>query len=627
MAEGQIREIIEAQGYHLNPARGEEMRMPCLFHADSDKKGHLYINCKEGLYFCHVCGEKGNGKLLAKFFNVDWVDEDTGEVFGGKPREEFFNILKVNDEALAYYQQQLIDHPNVLKYLRIERGLKMEIIERAKLGYAPNVGLVRHMVDKGFTMKELKQSGLVRDDGQEFYRDKIIIPYLSSGHAVQLRGKQIGGKYIGTANQDTRIYGLDSVKDSDEILVCEGEFDSLAARQLGFTAVGIPGAKGFKEEWLSWFEGFRRVYIVFDNEQSEVGEEGAEKVKQIIGKRARIVTLPRPDHVKKVDLNDWMLSGGTYEQMIDLMHASDGKRLQRAPEIRQRWKENQNRDDGFYFGLHPRWDHYSQPGFTPGMLITMLAKTGAGKTVTMLNIAYQNRTVPQVMVSLEQTAEELYERMRRISLFYNPKLTDDEVDEQWSKILICDENKMTGKDFEDLLFEYEEEVGEYPKLAWVDYLGYFARGYKGEEYMRLSDAVMDLKAMAKKHKIVIFSPHQVNRTAKDGKLIESDMARGSGVIEETSDYCFALWKPYEAESNDGAEPGETKVKVLKSRLGGKGNVYQMYQAPQSLAMVPNDNVQLRNMVMSEYQAFEKGHLWPEIHEARKALGIIPKDYR
>jgi archaellum biogenesis ATPase FlaH len=610
--DSQIVEMFSRHGVHLKQARGDELRTQCIFHDDKDKWGHLYVNTKDSVYFCHVCGEKGNGVTLAKYYGDVWVNEETGEI-----GEAYFDKLTVYRHAMEFYQAQLLENEPVYKYLKHERGLKAETIDKAKLGYAPMSGLVGHLKDKGITFKDMKQSGLVREDGGEFFRDKVIIPYLSSGHCVQLRGKQIGGKYLTPGGEEARLYGLDSLRGADEVMIAEGEFDSLILRQMGFACVAVPGARNFKEEWIGWFDGFRRIYVCFDAD--DPGEEGADRVKKILGKRVRIVHLPKPDGKDSLDVNDWYLQGpdDAREKFVELLAGSEGRRLQRASEIRRRWYEQKQSDDGIYFGLHPKWDHILKPGFLPGQLVTMLAKTGAGKTVTMLNIAYQNLHVPQLLIELEQTAEELYERMRRISLFYNPRLTDDDIDAMWQNVAICDENRLGGRDFEDLLSEFEEDEGQLPKLVYVDYLGYFARGYKGEEYTRLSDAVMDLKAMAKRHKVVIFSPHQVNRTARDGKPLESDMARGSGVIEETSDFCFALWKPYEAENNDGTEPGEVKIKVLKSRHGGKGTQFGLYMAPQSLAIVPNDNITYRNMVMNEFAQFEKGYLWPDIHEARK----------
>lgn len=610
-----IRELVESEGIHLNQARGDEMRTPCLFHDDSDKKGHLYINVKENIYFCHRCGEKGNGRMLAKHLGQQWVDDGSGEVFG----EKYFDKLKIYDTALAYYMEQLQSNPHAMKYLKDERGLSKELIEKAKIGWAPAHGLLVYLKDRGISVKDAMSTGLVNESGQEFFHDKIIIAYMSAGHCVQLRGKQIGGKYLTPPDQEARMYGLDTIKDAEEVVICEGEFDALAARQAGFTAVAVPGAGVFKEEWAAWFEGVRRVYICLDAD--DAGEAGAENISKIIGRRTRIVKLPKAETRKSIDLNEYFLEGATYEDFSELCRTSEGKRLLRMGEIRKRWIENRSRDDGIFPKLILGFDHVLRPGFQRGQLITLLAKTGAGKSVAMLNMAYQNReTVPQIIVSLELTAEEVYERMRRISLFFNPQLTDDEVDMEWSKVLVCDENRMSGRDFEDLLHEYEDEMGIMPHLIWVDYLGYFARSYKGDEYQRLSDAVMDLKHLAKKHKVIIFTPHQVNRSGKDGRPLEADMARGSGVIEETSDFCFALWRPHEAEENENEEAGSVMIRILKSRHGGKGTQFSLLQAPQSLAYVPADNLPMRNYILREYQIITGGKTWDELHELRRGRG-------
>jgi hypothetical protein len=96
---------------------------------------------------------------------------------------------------------------------------------------------------------------------------------------------------------------------------------------------------------------------------------------------------------------------------------------------------------------------------------------------------------------------------------------------------------------------------------------------------------MQLKAEAKKHRLVAIAPHQVNRSATDGRPIDADDARDSGVVEETADFLVALYRPDEALSLNGQPSGMLKLGVLKSRHGNKDRVATLQMGLLSLVMV------------------------------------------
>ena len=68
-----------------------------------------------------------------------------------------------------------------------------------------------------------------------------------------------------------------------------------------------------------------------------------------------------------------------------------------------------------------------------------------------------------------------------------------------------------------------------------------------------------------------------------------DFARDSGVVEETSDFVFSLYRPHR-EDPDEFEPvpwrkrAEVRLEILKSRHGNVGKTVRMEWAPYSLAL-------------------------------------------
>ncbi len=201
----------------------------------------------------------------------------------------------------------------------------------------------------------------------------------------------------------------------------------------------------------------------------------------------------------------------------------------------------------------------------------------------------ENPEVRILFVSLEQTRGDWFERARRIHRFYNLDSTNEDcLDYFRHRLMVVDKNRVTEVELVDCIEQYEFEIGEKPDLVAIDYLGYWARSFKGEAYERMSAAIMALKAIAKEHRIVILAPHQVSRGAHFGEEFEMDDARDSGVVEETADFILTLWSPDVMKGKKEEEKtGIVNMKIAKSRHGGKGSETRLQFAPLSLAMVPH----------------------------------------
>jgi len=213
-------------------------------------------------------------------------------------------------------------------------------------------------------------------------------------------------------------------------------------------------------------------------------------------------------------------------------------------------------------------------------------------TIMILNIFHRllmsDPSKKILFVSLEQTRAEWFERARRIYRFYNPQASDrDCLDFFRDRLLIIDKNRVTPDEFINCVEQYEFELGAKPDFVGVDYLGYWARSFKGEGYERTGAAIMEMKAIAKDLKLTIFTPHQVNRGTKFGEEIEADSARDAGTVEETADFVFSLFSDDNIKGRQEDEKtGEVKMRILKSRHGGKNALTSFQFAPLSLAMIP-----------------------------------------
>lgn len=120
--------------------------------------------------------------------------------------------------------------------------------------------------------------GIHGDSEAAFQR--LSIPYITRSGVVDLRFRcirdhecgEVGcSKYLGRPGATLRVYGVDDlVSAGDTIAVTEGELDRLILRQLGYPAVGLPGAESWKRHWHRLLEDFSRVVVFGDGDAAGV---------------------------------------------------------------------------------------------------------------------------------------------------------------------------------------------------------------------------------------------------------------------------------------------------------------------------------------------------------------------
>jgi hypothetical protein len=586
---------LTSKNLQLRKAGGGEIITNCLFCGESHRIGKLWLNTDTWLYQCWVCGEKGGRKSLLAHFG----DEDSLEYADGADP----NVrLRVLSEAAELAHTMLISNDGKLQYL-LDRGLDPETIIEAKLGYVPmNVGFSQ-MLPGQFTRKALIAAGLMTIGGREFFNDSIVIPYFSHGQVVQLREKKQDGKYRTMGGDVARFYNVDSLRGASDVVITEGEFDALILAQtlnrssderVSSTAVvGLAGTNAWPDQLAGYFEDCRRVFVGFDPD--DPGREAAAKLKRTIGNAAREIELPAG--LPKCDWTEYLRErapehphgGHTVDDVADLLLTADlaGKRMFSVSEAGARWARVKTETPGIKLGW-PSLDAILRPGLKPGQVMIPLAKTGTGKTIFLSNIAHNLPDRRVLFVSMEMTAPEVFEHLRRIHFFWDQ---DTDVKAHLPLLRIADQNRLAPGDLAGLVDDYTQDVGAAPELLIVDYLQYFARGYRGaSRYEKVSDATMELKAIAKEAGAAVICPSQVNRDAKDGQPLDSDDARDSGVIEETGDFVLSLFRPDAAinvQSGDNAPAmtGAFNVQLLKSRHGGKGRLFNLRFSNMSLVLV------------------------------------------
>lgn len=615
-------------------AAGHEVTAHCFFCDDGDPKGKgkLYINTESWLYDCKRCATTGNRKTLLRHFG----DEDDREYEPGTSPAMRRRVLL---EAAEYAADALLENVAVLSYLT-GRGLSVETILDNKIGYVPPGRIFSRSLPTQHTVADLRSAGLITTQGNEYFSGHITIPFLSHGDVVQLRGKIQNGKYFTPEGDQTRLYNADALRDADWVIITEGEFDCLILQQVLRTSedprlratavVGLSGAGSWPAGFTDYFTDAKRVFIALDPD--DVGTKAAQKMKDALGSKARIVRLPQDapkcdwtEYLRQQDPVNHPHGGHTVTDVANLLGEADaeGRRLWTMDDAARSWEEFATSGGGIKTGFM-ELDMIIK-GLRPGQLMVPLAKTGVGKTMWCCNIAVNARAHPTIYVSLEMTRAEIYDRLRRIYRFHFPGATHGDFSNAMKYLRIVDQNKLREGALMELAEEYAEDVGLAPELMIVDYLGYYAKGVRGmSPYEKTSNAAMSLKEDAKAAGFGIISPHQVSRVAEDGKPIESSHARESGVIEETADILISIFRPADAIKTEGHGPadGTLRMQVLKNRNGPKSRIgATIVSSLASDAIVDKSNRVLAQKVFDENTAMHRGLSYVDVyrHQVKEAM--------
>jgi DNA primase catalytic core len=274
--------------------------------------GYTIFRGRDFLELVHMAAERAGVEL------EELTDEEKGVI------QEWNDLKRLLTEATETYHHNL--KPEHYDYIEGKWGLRREIVDKYKIGYATEFRNL-HKLDQ----ETLKKSGLIKVYGSwtnEIFHDRITFPYWKKGEVVYFAARAIKDdikpkykklmickekqEYISSLVQNQFFYGEDSVTGQNECVITEGVTDCLSMLQSEFPCLS-PVTKEFREEDASKLiqicKKLNKVYICNDSEESNVGRDGALKTAVLLeneGIPVRIVILPRPEEVNKVDIAEYM---------------------------------------------------------------------------------------------------------------------------------------------------------------------------------------------------------------------------------------------------------------------------------------------------------------------------------
>jgi DNA primase len=161
------------------------------------------------------------------------------------------------------------------------------LLESKTAQYQANAHLAdEYLEGRGFTADTIDSARLGVVDGPiegdpHAAGQRLSIPYITQSGVVNLRFRCIRGhdcgeascpKYLGSSGVPSRLYGARCLLSAgSRICITEGELDALTLHQLGYPAVGVPGATSWKRHWRRLFEDFSKVYVICDGDAAGWG--------------------------------------------------------------------------------------------------------------------------------------------------------------------------------------------------------------------------------------------------------------------------------------------------------------------------------------------------------------------
>ncbi len=370
-------DIVALVGERVKLSRsGKNYRGLCPFH--SEKSPSFFVTPELGRYKCFGCGESGDVfTFLQKTDNMSFgeslrelakragiVLEDLPLTPQDKQKDRLLEVLSL---AREYYHYLLTSHEigsDARKYLH-ERGTSQDTIKLFGIGYASNSwdSLQRYLIGKkGFTHGELLDAGLIiRSEKGSYYdrfRGRIMFPLTNHrGQVVGFSGRLLDknvkeAKYINTPetllyHKSELLFGYSQlsrfIRGSEEVVVCEGEFDCLSSFQAHVeNVVAIKGSALTQPQIKLLSHSVKRILLSLDSDSA--GIEATKRAIALVNESGvdvslRVISLiggKDPDDIARENPARWreMVKGSisVYEYLLNVSFAAhdaktgDGKR-------------------------------------------------------------------------------------------------------------------------------------------------------------------------------------------------------------------------------------------------------------------------------------------------------------
>ncbi len=298
-------DITDIVSHHVSLSKaGQNLKGLCPFH--HEKTPSFTVSPSKQIFHCFGCGAGGNVfTFLSRLTGASFpeVVRDLGRTVGIEVEEKATHsghqavmaqtVERINQAAAAWFQGNLRDArtgSEVREYLA-HRGVESRMIDQFGVGVAPAEwdGLLRALVNKGFSQGDLAAAGLViaRTNQSGFYdrfRARVMFTITDLRKRVVGFGGRVFGdgmpKYLNSSDtvlfkKGQTLFALDHAREAiartKTVIVVEGYFDAIALHQAGLTHTVATLGTALTSDHVQVLRRFAsKVVLLFDPDAAGV---------------------------------------------------------------------------------------------------------------------------------------------------------------------------------------------------------------------------------------------------------------------------------------------------------------------------------------------------------------------
>lgn len=311
-----ITQVAERLGHRVMHGK---FRCPyAMRHAHGDRTPSVSVSESRGLFNCWVCPDvRGDVIKLVEISRnldfrgaVEWLEEEffpdalpepgtsqnrvvknfsatvsSTRIVREGPKPEMDQLFRARI-ILAFFEMLAPVEGTPAAAWLVKRRIFKKTWDSMRLRTIVDYDAVNRSLLEKFGLENLQKAGLFNENGNlRYYRHRLLFPYLDA--KVVPRYFQARAIDSDTKPKELNLRGVVpfpynvSLLDGKPgwIYLCEGVVDTLTLIDRGFPAVGIPGVKSFKPEWVSLFRE-KRVIVCLD--QDEAGRAAAQAILEIL---------------------------------------------------------------------------------------------------------------------------------------------------------------------------------------------------------------------------------------------------------------------------------------------------------------------------------------------------------
>jgi DNA primase len=330
-----VFDVAQRLGIIINRGKAK-----CFLH--EEKTASLSFNKKGNYWNCFGCGQGGGTidlvtkktglifsdacQWLISEFNIGGASKSYRKIKINPSRPLKLNIASSNNvfqpDPVVY--KWIIDNSslseNACEFLFVQRKYPKELISKLQIKSVENTKSLYQQCSLIFGSDRLIKCGIVKENINEgetylsfkWWQPTILIPFFNiDGDIISIQGRNLDSsskyRYINLQGVETCIYNLQIINElskGQEIIICEGVTDCISALSMGKPAIGIPGATGFKKEYVEYLKNYKLI-VIPDNDKA--GQLFERKIRSLFTQNGKEVFVSQLDKKFK-DLSEYYIN-------------------------------------------------------------------------------------------------------------------------------------------------------------------------------------------------------------------------------------------------------------------------------------------------------------------------------